>query len=155
MQGIDIDVADCIIDVEYKILFRDHLLQRVQDKLRDEGITESEAIIKASEIVDTVEAKDFLVLDSWAAHIEKDSCEGCPAFQWVIHKDGLHSCRLGFAMHEKEGQGKPVNPCLRPQTVGGSYQIAKALGRPEPMVGKLDKWQHDQYITELEALGKE
>ena len=88
-------------------------------------------------------------LEPWMARIETENCSGCPALQWVIHRDGQHPCRLGFEIMESDNHAAPVSPCIRPQTVGASYVIARELGRPDPMVGKLDKWQYDQYETEM------
>ncbi len=84
-------------------------------------------------------------LEPWMAIVEKETCIGCPAFKWVI--PGQDKCRLGFGID----QDRPMIPCLRPQTVGAAFVIAREMGRPEPMVGKLDKWQYEEYLAEKET----
>ena len=86
-------------------------------------------------------------LESWMARAESETCDGCPAFEWVIL--GQDHCRLGFEID----QDHPVTPCIRPMTVGASFKIAQELGRPEPMVGKLDKKTYERYLAEKEAAG--
>jgi hypothetical protein len=148
-EGIEISLDECYLDAEYRVIFRDVLLQRIQKKLEEQGISEREAIIKSSEITEKLLSRiNCVVSDSWALKIEKESCIGCPAFKWVIHQNGMHPCRLGFDIEEKDNTASPVTPCLRPQTVGVSYQIARELGRPKPMVGKLDYAQYEQYRKE-------
>lgn len=90
-------------------------------------------------------------LESWMAKIEAENCEGCPALQWVNHRDGQHSCRLSFESIESGNHAASVSPCIRPKAVGAGYVIARELGNPKPMVGKLHKWQYDRYEAEMRA----
>lgn len=140
---------DMIYEKEgYYILYRDvlnHAIIEKMDCLDADMLTEK--------IVGEMKENGALILDSWMAKAENADCSSCPAFKWVIHRDGVHSCRLGFEIDERGKTAKPVKPCLRPQTVGASYVLARELGRPEPMVGKLDKWQYEQYEAEKEAAG--
>ncbi len=90
-----------------------------------------------------MDLEDLLnILEPRMGRIETESCEGCPAFRWVL--PGQEECRLGFSIDGDH----PTDPCLRPLTVGASYRIAREFGRPEPLVGKLDKWQFEQYKAE-------
>ena len=146
-HGIEISVDDCYLDGEYKVLLQDKLRQKILENLQCGS--DQEKIIQAFEITEAVISDlGCIVLYSWGVKIEKESCTDCPAFRWVIHRNGTHPCRLGFEIEEKDGIGKPVAPCLRPTTVGMGYQIAKQLGRPEPIIGRLEKWQSDQYEAE-------
>lgn len=145
------DYDDMICQKEgYSILYHDVLNRAIMEKTTDQDQNVDELTEK---IVHKMKENGVLILDSWAVKVEDNDCRNCPAFQWVIHRDGVHPCRLGFEIDEKGETAKPFEPCLRPQTVGASYVIARELGRPEPMVGKLDKWQNDQYEAEKEAAG--
>lgn len=148
-EGIEINLDECYLDAEYRVVFRNVLLQRIQKNFEEWGFSEREAIIKASEIIEKILSNlTCVVSDSWALKIEKESCIGCPAYKWVIHQNGKHLCRLGFDIEENGNTASPAVPCLRPLTVGASYQIARELGRPEPMVGKLNYAQYEQYKRE-------
>ena len=94
-----------------------------------------------------------LVIDSWAAGPNCLNCSECPAFDWVIHHDGIHTCRLGFGIEEKNGTAHPIEKCIRPKTIGACYLIAKALNRPEQelLAGKLSRQEYDRYILEKGA----
>ena len=155
--GVDVDTSDCCLGAEYKVIFRDKIRQKIEEIQLQLGLQYRAAIIKANEITEVItkELNDTIVLESWAVKIEKESCEDCPAFRWVVHRDGKHSCRLGFMIEESGECGHPIKPCLRPLTVGASYQIAKNLGRPEPMVGKIDAWLYDQYLAEKREIEEE
>ena len=141
-----IDYDDMICEKEgYFILYRDILNRAIMEKIS--GTNQHQKADELTEkIVSDMKERGVLILDSWAVMVEDRNCRNCPAFKWVIHRDGVHPCRLGFDIE----QDHPVNPCIRPQTIGASYVIARELGRPEPMVGKLDKKMYDQYVAEKE-----
>lgn len=151
----DISFDDCYGIGKYNVIYKDVLNQKINDLLKSSLKTEQERIIRADEITQSVLEKINAIKSySWAVKEESESCAGCPAYQSVIHKNGTHVCRLGFIINEKEEDewvAKPMETCLRPLTVGASYQIAKELGRPEPLVGKLDADQYDQYLMEKKA----
>ena len=46
-EGIEISLNECSLDAEYRVIFRDVLLQRIQKKLEEQGFSEREAIIKS------------------------------------------------------------------------------------------------------------
>ena len=137
------------------IVYRDILMKAVIKSLLCNGVDESSATAEATEKVDQVlECLDnIIVFDSWAAEPSCLNCSECPAFDWVVHHDGIHTCRLGFGIEEKNGTAHPIEKCIRPKTVGACYLIAKALNRPgqELLAGKLSRQEYDRYILEKEA----
>ena len=145
---------------DYTIFHPDIIRNHIQEAYSNRGMNDREAIIKADEILNDIEKSleevNVLQLDSWAGKIESQTCANCPAFQWVIHRQGIHSCRLGFKINESNNEDEwiavPVHECIRPNSVGASYLISKQLNRSEPMVGKLDAKQFEQYVKEKEQL---
>lgn len=145
----------------YPLFHPDVIRKRVHDALLMHGVDEKEAIMFTDDAVAGLVAEfrklGYFSIDKWAVSIETQSCNHCPAYQWVIHREGMHPCRLYVDIEERrdskgEWTGKPSRECLRPMNVGASYLIAKELSLPEPLVGKLDKWQYDQYCEEREKL---
>lgn len=86
-------------------------------------------------------------IEGWAAETGCTDCSGCPAHEWTKSDDGVRSCALGFGITEQNGVDRPAESCVRPKTVGASYLIAKALNRPEPMVGKPDRETYERYMA--------
>lgn len=142
----------------YTLFYPDFFREYVEKGLENNGITKHDAITRSDGIVDRLKEKlderDIISLDHWVGRLESKSCRDCPAYQWVIHREGLHDCRLGFKIDEsKNDEGwnaKPMYECIRPFNVGACYLIAKQLNRPEPLVGKLDAIQYEQYLKESE-----
>ena len=106
-----------------------------------------------SDLIQEFRKLDYYIIDKWMVSIESKSCTGCPAYLWVVHRPGVHTCRLNMDIEEiqnenHEWSGRPVKECLRPQNVGASFYIARELKLPEPMVGKLNKSQYDLFCEE-------
>ena len=97
--------------------------------------------------------KNRINLESWAVEYGCTDCSGCPALQWTICRSKDSFCQLGFAVEERDGKVCPKEECARPKTIGASYLIARALERPEPLVGKLSKDEYDRYLAKKEAAG--
>lgn len=156
-------IADCgdfiTEDDSYAIFHPDILRKEIYDRLSRGQDTKREAAILADqlvkELIPGMRELEYCVIDKWAVSLESDSCKGCPAYQWVVHRTGIHPCRLFMDITEsKEGEwtGRPVKKCIRPQTVGAAYSIAREMNLPEPMVGKPDKKQYAAYCEEKLAL---
>ena len=149
-------------EIEEKIVvYKDVLfdIMKAQEDLRDNDI--EKASMKKNDEIDKVlyelRENGILVIDKKAVCIEINSCNNCPAYQWVIHQKGIHTCRLAEKIVEKcDGEGNwsaaPIGKCIRPVSIGACYLIAKGLGLPEPLVGKLTSEQYIQYCKEREQL---
>ena len=108
-------------------------------------------------IIIGLKSEGFCVFDKWAVSIEKSNCNQCPAYRWVVHREGMHTCRLHVTIDEHELEknkyvAKPAQECIRPKTVGACYLIAKEFNLPTPIVGKLDWTEYEQYKKEKNDL---
>jgi len=144
---------------QYGDIFHPDVFSNVlKENLVKQGLNEQDADKRAkeilSEIMPDVYMNGFHVIDKYIMTVNKKTCLGCPAYKWVIHREGRHRCRLGMEIVEsnrnRKLEGYPIEECIRPKNVGASYLIAKELGLPVPMVGKLDKIQYEQLIAEKE-----
>lgn len=139
------------------IVYRDVLVKHIKKTLVQDGAKEADAIADAADMVDKglKELDNALVLESWAAEPGCTDCTGCPAGSWTVCHEGIHPCRLGFEIEEKDGTAHPTKSCIRPKTVGTCYLIAKALNMPERglLAGKLSREEYNQYAAEKEAAG--
>lgn len=130
-------------------------------KIIDNGIIEKRGILEETSITDKLINQvskgmrnlGYCVLDYCMINNEVSDCCDCVAFRWVIHQTGKHRCRLHFDIDEyisKDGyyHAIPLNECIKPKNVGACYMIARELGLPEPMVGKLDYNQYAKYMEE-------
>lgn len=144
----------------YTIFHPDVMRDSIQNALKTSGLLEKDAIIQTDEILNQLKRKfkdlNILFLDCWVGRFESSSCKDCPAYRWVIHREGVHNCRLGFDIDESKSDetwsAVPTHECIRPFNVGACYLIARELFRPEPIVGKLDAYQYEQYIKEKKQL---
>lgn len=147
-------------DGEEHCLFHPDLLRPfIQDALFKQGLSEEQVFEKTDKVIEDISNGlshvGIIVLDHWTASISREVCQNCPAYEWVIHKEGKHNCRLGFEILEKKNgeiwTACPSRECIRPNSVGASYLIARELKRPEPMVGKLAEEQYRQMKKEENA----
>ena len=133
----------------HTIIFKDILIHNICEEV---NIKNSQSTIEKSvrddveRIIPKLKEKGFQVFDSWAVGIETETCNDCPAYQWVVHRTGIHPCRLFENIKEgldDEGNwfAAPVQECIRPKTVGASYLIAREKNISEPIVGKSDSEQ--------------
>ena len=100
-----------------------------------------------------MEQKLTISVDDWAVEKGCTDCAGCPALQWAVVRDQEFPCQLGYIVQNTAGKLIPKEACCRPKTIGAAYLIAKALGRPEPLVGKLSKKDYERYLAGKEAAG--
>lgn len=156
IEGYD-DFLDTAL--HQQIVYSDIICQHIQDWQKTLGVSDLDAYIFAKNIWDQIVSNldDCIVLEKSRTEINPDSCKKCPAYEWVVHREGKHLCRLGFEIEEtvaKDGfLSKPLNGCIRPDNVGGAYLVARAIHRETPIVGKLCKEEYDMYLAEKESLG--
>ena len=139
------------------IVYTDLLSECISSQMNlDEKNAQEMTKEEVDSILPILRSKGFIPIEKGMVRIESDSCIDCPAYQWVIHREGISKCRLNMDICEEDINGnwiaKPIKRCLRPLNVGASYLIAKELCLPEPMVGKLDYYQYKQYNEERERL---
>lgn len=127
----------------FTVIFKDILIHNIckdANNMNKQCITVRDDIER---IIPKLKEKGIFVFDSWAVKIEAEKCDDCPAYQWVIHRIGIHPCCLFEEIKEDINDNgnwvaAPVRECIRPKTIGASYLIAKEKGLSEPMVGKGD-----------------